>query len=178
MENTLTLGIGSRVRHQKFGIGVIIQVKTETYLITFVEGGTKELKKNFEGLEIIEQYVPPEDLISMAEVEERLTKIIRRFSDIQETVQIADKWRGGKMILQPADTTKSDKEIPIETFFHKIVMVRDRIRVMEQKINSSKLADDEKVELQQYITRIYGSLTTFNVLFKVKEDFFVGSGQD
>ena len=78
------------------------------------------------------------------------------------------------MILQPDDDSLKPKEIPIETFFHKIVMVRDRLRVMEQRINSSDLNDEEKVNLQQYITRIYGSLTTFNVLFKHKEDSFVG----
>ncbi len=80
------------------------------------------------------------------------------------------------MIIEPKDTTLASKEIPIDTFFHKIVMVRDRIRVMEQKINSSKTLDDQdKIDLQQYITRIYGSLTTFNVLFKLKSDQFVGA---
>jgi hypothetical protein len=78
------------------------------------------------------------------------------------------------MILQPGDTSLKSKEIPIDTFFHKIVMVRDRLRVMEQRINSSKLTDEEKVSLQQYITRIYGSLTSFNVLFKYKDDHFKG----
>ena len=79
------------------------------------------------------------------------------------------------MILKPKDISLSDKEIPIETFFHKIVMLRDRLRVMEQKINSSKNLDDqEKVDLQQYITRCYGSLTTFNVLFKNNSQNFKG----
>ena len=78
-------------------------------------------------------------------------------------------------LLRPSDSNLADKEIPIDTFFHKIVMVRDRLRVMEQKINSSKtLEDADKIDLQQYITRIYGSLTTFNVLFKLKSDNFVG----
>ena len=80
------------------------------------------------------------------------------------------------MILKPGEESLKSKEIPIETFFHKIVMVRDRLRVMEQRINSSKLTDEEKVNLQQYITRIYGSLTTFNILFKNKEDQFRGDG--
>ncbi|GAC1480383.1 MAG: hypothetical protein NVS1B13_01020 [Flavisolibacter sp.] len=81
------------------------------------------------------------------------------------------------MLLQPADKSLKPKEIPIEDLFHKIIMLRDRLRVMEQQINSHKKLDDkEKINLQQYITRIYGSLTTFNVLFKNKEEWFVGEG--
>jgi hypothetical protein len=77
--------------------------------------------------------------------------------------------------LQPGDKNMASKEIPIDTFFHKIVMLRDRLRVMEQRINSNdKMTDEEKVNMQQYITRIYGSLTTFNVLFKFPHDNFVG----
>jgi len=98
---------------------------------------------------------------------------LEKWSDTHEKVAIADKWKGGKLILDPGDATQN-KEMPIDTFFHKIVMVRDRIRVMEQKINSSNLDDQDKIDLQQYITRIYGSLTSFNVLFKNKSDHFVG----
>ena len=92
-----------------------------------------------------------------------------------EHVSLGSKWIGGKMILQPGDTNMSAKEIPIDTFFHKIVMLRDRLRVMEQRINAhDKLTDEDKVNMQQYITKIYGSLTSFNVLFKFPHDQFIG----
>src|SRR6187200_2819825 len=94
---------------------------------------------------------------------------------IKEIVPLGDRWQHGMMLLQPADKSLKPKEIPIEDFFHKIVMLRDRLRVLEQNINSNKkLSDEDKVGLQQYITRCYGSLTTFNVLFKNKEHWFVG----
>ena len=99
-------------------------------------------------------------------------------SDISEIVPLGDRWKGGNMLLQPEDKSLKPKEMPIEAFFHKIVMVRDRLRVMEQRINASKLEEEEKINLQQYITRIYGSLTSFNVLFKNKEDQFVGEKGD
>ena len=107
-------------------------------------------------------------------LEKSLIKILSKWSDITEKVELGDKWEGGTLILKPYDESLKPKELPIESFFHKIVMVRDRLRVMEQRINSSKMSDEEKVNLQQYITRIYGSLTTFNVLFKYKEDHFIG----
>ena len=170
----LILGIGSRVKHPKHGLGVVVQVWSDSYEITFMDYGTKQIAFPADDLEIIDYVSQDPDLISFSKVERAMVRILRRFSDIQERTEIAKKWIGGTLLLKPADTGVQGKEIPIDTFFHKIVMVRDRLRVMEQRINSSNMSDEEKAELQQYITRIYGSLTTFNVLFGEKEDYFVG----
>lgn len=168
------LGIGSRIDHNKFGLGVVTNVSSKHYWVTFMNKGleTIEINDDFKVIEALENDV---DTVSFLEVETSLMSILKRWSDVTEQVAIADKWKGGNLVLEPGDSNLSNKEIPINTFFHKIVMVRDRIRVMEQKINSSKNLDDqEKIDLQQYITRIYGSLTTFNVLFKNKSDQFIG----
>lgn len=167
------LGIGSRIDHSEYGKGVVTNVSTKYYWVTFMDGGleTIALDSDFEVIEAVEGEV---DTVSFFDVESSLVKILEKWSDTHEKVAIADKWKGGKLILEPGDAL-ANKELPIDSFFHKIVMVRDRIRVMEQKINSSKNLDDqEKIDLQQYITRIYGSLTSFNVLFKSKSDHFVG----
>jgi hypothetical protein len=172
----LKLGIGSRVKHPEHGLGVVIQSWTDSYEITFMDHGRKDVMFD-EELEVVEFVGDDPDLLSFARVEEELIKILRRFSDVQEITELGARWHGGTMVLNPADPSLQSKEIPIETFFHKMVMVRDRLRVMEQRINSSKLTAEEKVNLQQYITRIYGSLTTFNVLFAEKEDQFKGEGK-
>ena len=168
------LGIGSRVKHPQMGKGVIIQVRSDAYEIGFIEYGVRLIKRDFQGLEVLEAVETPEDLVSYEDLEKTIVRVLNRFSDIQQTVPLGQKWTGGKMVLYPGDKSLKEKEIPIETFFHKIVMIRDRVRVMEQRINASDLTDEEKVDLEQYITRIYGSLTTFNVLFKNKEDQFTG----
>lgn len=167
------LGIGSRVKHPAYGDGVIIRLHKVAYDVCFMVYGIKQVGKDYEKWEIIEA-LPSEENVSFNEVEKSLIKVLRSFSDVQETVELGNRWEGGKLILEPGEPAKP-KEMPIEGFFHKIVMVRDRLRVMEQRINSSDLTDEEKVNLQQYITRIYGSLTSFNVLFKNKEDHFTGA---
>lgn len=168
------LGIGSRIKHPAYGNGVIIRLNIAAYDVCFQTYGIKMVGKEYDKWEIIEA-IPAEAAVTYTEAEKSLMKILRTWSDVTEQVPLADRWKGGKLIFKSNDPDLASKEVPIETFFHKIVMVRDRIRVMEQRINSSKgLSDEEKVNLQQYITRIYGSLTTFNVLFKYKENSFVG----
>jgi len=167
------LGIGSRVKHPAYGDGVVISVDVAAYNVAFMLYGIKLVGKEYNNWEIVEA-IPYTQRVSFDEAEESLIKILTHFSDISQPIELGDKWTDGIVILKPKDDSMKPKEIPIATFFHKIVMVRDRLRVMEQRINSSKLSDEEKVNLQQYITRIYGSLTTFNVLFKYKKDHFVG----
>ncbi|HHM21004.1 MAG TPA: hypothetical protein ENJ20_03175 [Bacteroidetes bacterium] len=168
------LGIGSRVKHPAWGDGVIIRLHKAAYECSFMTYGIKMVGKEYDKWQIIEA-IPAQQEVTFGEMEKALIRVLRAWSDITEVVPLGDRWKGGTLIFKPEDETLQSKEVPIETFFHKIVMVRDRLRVMEQRINASKgLSDEEKVNLQQYITRIYGSLTTFNVLFKYKEHHFRG----
>jgi hypothetical protein len=173
MSEVTILGVGSRVKHPSFGEGVVISIDVAAYRVCFMSFGIKLVGKDYAGWEIID-HIPAEAAVSFTEAEKSLIKILKTWSDISEVIPLGDKWKNGVMILKPEDESLKPKEVPIDVFFHKIVMVRDRLRVMEQRINASGLDDEEKVNLQQYITRIYGSLTTFNVLFKNKEDYFVG----
>ncbi|MDE3740575.1 hypothetical protein [Maribacter polysaccharolyticus] len=168
------LGIGSRIDHPEFGKGVVTNLSSEQYWVTFIDGGLETIAIDA-GFEVIEAVTDEVDTVSFSDVELSLISILRRWSDINNATALGSKWKGGTLVIKPGEANLSEKEIPIDTFFHKIVMVRDRIRVMEQKINASKHLDDqEKVDLQQYITRIYGSLTTFNILFQNKSDQFIG----
>tara|TARA_R110000868_G_scaffold207694_1_gene456658 strand:+ start:913 stop:1437 length:525 start_codon:yes stop_codon:yes gene_type:complete len=167
------LGIGSRINHSDYGKGVVTNVTSLHYWVTFIDNGleTIDLDSNFEIIEAADSDV---DTVSFFEVESSLVKILKQWSDVSEIVPISDKYKGGKIIFEPADTNLKPYELPIDTFFHKITMVRDRLRIMEQRINSSNLDEQGKIDLQQYITRIYGSLTSFNVLFKSDSHKFVG----
>ena len=174
--NIVDLRPGLNVLHPQFGLGDVKVLTEKTAEILFNEGRktlsdeqVRELKPadpraKIEGLER-----PLRDLI--AEVVEITTeKLNLRVADDGLAPQLASKWQGGKLVLQPADSALAAKEIELDVFFHKIVMVRDNLRVLEQKINAHpKLNDAERVELQHYITKSYGSLTTFNILFREKE---------
>lgn len=174
MSQNEILGVGSRVKHPAYGDGVVIAVDVAAYKVCFIQFGIKHVGKEYSNWEVVEKIEAASE-ISFTAAEKSLMKILKTWNGVSEVVELGDKWDNGLMILKPGDDSLKSKEIPIDKFFHKIVMLRDRLRVMEQRINSSKnLNDEEKVNLQQYLTRIYGSLTTFNVLFKYKEDNFVG----
>lgn len=175
MDENLVLGVGTRLQHIQFGPGVIFGIRYATYLISFINHGVKEIDKTDSNLEEIIPENISEEIETHSQVEKSLLKILKLWGGITENVPLGDKWIGGSVNIQPADKSLKPKEIPIDDFFHKIVMLRDRLRVLEQNINSNKkLSDQDKVNIQQYITRCYGSLTTVNVLFRNKEQLFVG----
>ena len=173
--------IGAKVEHPQFGTGVVTNATLTSFTVFFMNRGDKEIARSFQGLKLLEPSKVSEQGtgsgggITLADLEKVFTGVMRRYADFPETVELGDRWKRGIMILKPGSTDLKPKEIPIDAFFHKIVLIRDRLRVLEQRINATeKLDDEEKVNLQQYITRIYGSLTTFNVLFRHKEQYFVG----
>lgn len=171
----MILSIGTRVRHAQYGEGLIIGTQDSFYHIAFPNYGEKAIDHQYEGLEIIEL---AGEKISLGDLETVLRQNLQKWMGVSAPIDLGSKWKEGTMSLHPSNPDLKAKEIPIETFFHKIVMMRDRLRVLEQNINKNKnLSDEEKVNLQQYITRIYGSMTSFNVLFSDPNDGFKGEGK-
>lgn len=170
--------IGAKVKHPKYGEGVITGMDMDTYQIFFRDNGDLDIARDYEGLELIEDAQEPDNSITIEDVEEVVGNVLQEYADFTPTIQMGDRWEGGTMTLQPANPDLKPKEVPIENFFHKIVMVRERLRVLEQQVNKQEsLSEEEKINLQQYITRCYGSLTTFNILFKYKDDQFKSGGK-
>jgi hypothetical protein len=172
------LAIGTRVDHDRYGEGIVGKVNPVSYDIYFAKGGKVEVLKSNDELTVLEESGTAASTstgFDLDSFEKLLVHTLDKYGMLQENIPLGEKWIDGTLILQPGKTGIQAKEIPIENFFHKIVMLRDRLRVLEQNINSNtNLSDEEKVNLQQYITRIYGSLTTFNILFAEKDHYFVG----
>ena len=172
-----SLHIGMSVRHPQYGLGTVKTISEITADILFSDG-KRTVEPNAAGLEPAEPQMTASGLnLPLKQfVEQTLDAAVAKLGlEKPDAVveQLGLRWHGGKVVLHPADGTLQTKEVPLEVFFHKVVMVRNNLRVLEQKINAhEKLSDGEKVEMQQYITKSYGSLTTFNVLFKEKEDQF------
>ncbi len=171
-----SLHIGMKVVHPRYGVGVIRSLTEHTAEINFddaprtVAPGTSELTSAEPTATLTELQVPLENLIRET-AQNVVAALGLEKADVVEG--LANRWQRGTLILRSADSSLQPKEVPLETFFHKIVMIRNNLRVLEQKVNASeKLSDADKFDIQQYITRCYGSLTTFNVLFQSKEDQF------
>jgi hypothetical protein len=169
------IAIGAKVSHPTFGDGVVFGENERSWRIFFKEVGEQAIGKQFEGLTVTEVSECDVRTVTLEDVVDAVQNVFDGYYDATEIVDLGDKWDGGTMRLIPGEEGLQVKEVPIEVFFHKIVMMRDRLRVLEQQINAhAKLSDEDKVNLQQYITRCYGSMTTFNALFKSKNDYFVG----
>lgn len=172
-----SLYIGMSVRHPQYGLGTVKTISEITADILF-SNGRRTVEPEAAGLEPAEPQMTVTSLsVPLKQfIEQTLAAAVAELGlEKSDSVveQLGLRWQGGKLVLHPADVTLQTKEVPLEVFFHKIVMVRNNLRVLEQKINAhEKLSDGEKVEMQQFITRSYGSLTTFNVLFKEKEGQF------
>ena len=174
------VGIGSQVEHRSFGNGVVVEIESDNYTIYFTEDAeVKEINRTFEGLSVTEKVAPEYVALEISDIENALESILKRSSKLGiPVIPLANKWIDGTVTINAGVEGMQGKEIPIRTLFNKVIMVRERLRVLEQNINNhDKLDEADKLHLQQYITRAYGSLTTFNVLFSDKGDQFKGSGK-
>ena len=171
------LHIGMQVEHPHYGLGVVKGLSEKAAEILFQEG--------MRSVSPEESHLQPADPVAALSGREiSLWQFIERTVHALVTElglekpegvieQLGNRWHRGRLVLHPADSALQAKEVPLETFFHKVVMIRNNLRVLEQKINShEKLSDADKVEMQQYVSRCYGSLTTFNILFQNREDQF------
>jgi len=174
---TQDMHIGMHVSHPDLGVGEVVSLGRGMAAIHF-ESGSREISPENSSIEPLQSEahlnglkMPLEELIAHVAQSTVDALDLERPGGVVE--ELAQRWQDGKMVLHPKDPTLQPKEVDLETFFHKIVMMRNNLRVLEQKVNNSKqLSEADKFDIQQYISRCYGSMTTFNVLFRHKEDQF------
>lgn len=171
------LHIGMKVRHPQYGVGKVKTLNERTADIQF-DDGTRTVSPETSDVQPAEPQVAVSGLDQPLElfVGETVRKVLAEMG-VEKPQAVLDelgvRWHKGRLVMHPADSSLQPKEVPLEVFFHKIIMMRNNLRVLEQKINAhEKLSDAEKVDMQQYITRSYGSMTTFNILFRRREDQF------
>jgi len=174
---------GQVIYHQDFGTGRIVNADQERITVNFIRTGVKTFTPSEADDELSDTpFHSGQETVTDTAGADDLKTVIRevlREEGLTGYVDMAERWDGGELIIKPAKSGLQPKSVPIDNFFHKIVMIRNQLRVLEANINGAKnLSDSEKVDLQQYITRCYGSLTTFNVLFADKKDWFVGSKKE
>ena len=175
------LHVGMKVRHPQYGLGVVKTIAEHMADIRFDDGTSRTVEPHASDLQPADAQVAVSGLAQplasfVAEVVRNAIEELGVEKASAAPEALAPRYHKGRVVLHPSDPTLQTKEVPIDVFFHKIVMMRNNLRVLEQKINSHPgLSDAEKVDMQQYITRCYGSMTTFNVLFRSKEDQFSGA---
>jgi len=172
-----SLHVGLKVRHPQYGVGTVKSISEHTVDVRF-EDQLRTISPDNSDIEPAEPQVEVRSLnISLSQlikltVDETITQLGVEKSDAT-VEELGARWKNGTLVIKSSDAALQPKEVPLETFFHKIVMMRNNLRVLEQKINANTvLTDAEKFDIQQYITKCYGSMTTFNVLFKNSENHF------
>ena len=186
MTDTQRIPVGGSINHPDFGIGWIVGYDNDAYVVAFENGDKKSISFEFKKMIAQKQQ---EKQISLREsqpmnnedsgnIQAIVKDVLMDYGFFDGSDEIGQRWSGGTLKMIPGKDGTQPKDIPIEMFFKKIISVREKLRVLEQKINNSKnLATEEKIEMEGYITRCYGSLTSFNVLFSSKDGHFKGTGK-
>jgi len=180
--NVASLHIGMRVRHPSHGLGSVRAVDELSATVQFDDGIRRQVSPEASGLQPAEAQAAVSGLeVPLAQFIADTVRAVADRIGLEDPAalrqELGSRWHGGKFVLHPADPTLTTKEVPLDAFFHKIVMMRNNLRTLEQRINSSdRLSEAEKFDWQGYITRCYGSMTSFNVLFRNKEDQFTSKG--
>lgn len=176
------LDVGSSIDHPAFGHGQVVGYENDAYVVVFDSGERRRILFSFIDSKIAAPEVAEASPAAAAgssstDIRRVVRSVLEELGLLEGAAEIGKRWHGGTLRLIPGDTATQSKDVPLEAFFRKIIGVRDKLRVLEQKINASAgLSQEEKIELQGYITKSYGSLTTFNVLFSSKDAQFKGTG--